>query len=49
MFMNNISPKWYLQDAIEVLEINQDAQNKLMANELEEGKDVLGLAASVCS
>lgn len=44
MFMNNISPKWYLQDAIEVLEINQDAQNKLMANELEEGKDVLGLA-----
>lgn len=41
---NNISPKWYLQDVIEVLEINQDAQNKLMANELEEGKDVLGLA-----
>lgn len=41
---NNISPMWYLQDAKEVLEINQDAQNKLMANELKEGKDVLGLA-----
>lgn len=44
MFMNNISPMWYLQDAIEILEINHDAQNKLMTNELEEGKTVLGLA-----
>ena len=45
MFMhNNTSPMWYLQDAKEVLEVNQDAQNKLMANELEEGKTVLGLA-----
>ena len=41
---NNTSPMWYLQDAKEVLEVNQDAQNKLMANELEEGKTVLGLA-----
>ena len=38
------STVWYLQDAKEVLEVNQDAQNKLMANELEEGKTVLGLA-----
>lgn len=45
MFMNNnTSPMWYLQDAKAVLEINQDAQNKLMANEIKEGKDVLGLA-----
>lgn len=41
---NNTSPMWYLQDAKEVLEVNRDAQNKLMANELEEGKTVLGLA-----
>lgn len=41
---NNTSPMWYLQDAKEVLEVNQDAQNKLMTNELEEGKTVLGLA-----
>ena len=38
------STVWYLQDAEAVLEVNQDAQNKLMANELEEGKTVLGLA-----
>ena len=44
MFMNNISPMWYLQDAIEILEINHDAQNKLMANEIKEGETVLGLA-----
>lgn len=41
---NNTSPMWYLQDAKEVLESNQDAQNKLMANELKEGETVLGLA-----
>lgn len=45
MFMNNnTSPMWYLQDAEVVLGINHDAQNKLMANEIKEGKDVLGLA-----
>lgn len=41
---NNTSPMWYLRDAKEVLETNQDAQNKLMANEIQEGKTVLGLA-----
>lgn len=41
---NNTSPMWYLQDAIVILELNQDAQNKLMANELKEGETVLGLA-----
>ena len=41
---NNASPMWYLQDAEVVLKINGDAQNKLMANEIKEGKDVLGLA-----
>lgn len=42
----HISSMWYLQDAKYVLDINLDAQNKLMANEIKEGEDVLGLAAT---
>ena len=38
------STEWDLQDAEVVLEINHDAQIKLMANELKEGETVLGLA-----
>ena len=38
------STEWYLQDAEAVLKINSDAQAKLAANEIKEGKDVLGLA-----
>ena len=38
------STEWDLQDAEVVLKINNDAQAKLAANEIKEGKDVLGLA-----
>lgn len=38
------STEWDLQDAEVVLKINSDAQAKLAANEIKEGKDVLGLA-----
>ena len=38
------STEWDLQDAEVVLKINRDAQAKLAANEIKEGKDVLGLA-----
>ena len=38
------STEWDLQDAVDVLKINSDAQAKLAANEIKEGKDVLGLA-----
>ena len=38
------SSEWDLQDAEAVLKINSDAQAKLAANEIKEGKDVLGLA-----
>ena len=38
------STEWDLQDAEVVLEINHDAQIKLMANEIKEGETVLGLA-----
>lgn len=38
------STEWYIQDAVDVLKINSDAQDKLAANEIKEGKDVLGLA-----
>ena len=38
------STEWDLQDAEAVLKINSDAQDKLAANEIKEGKDVLGLA-----
>ena len=47
MSMNNDiqrSSEWDLQDAEAVLKINSDAQAKLAANEIKEGKDVLGLA-----
>ena len=47
MSMNNDiqrSSEWDLQDAEVVLKINSDAQAKLEANEIKEGKDVLGLA-----
>ena len=38
------STEWDIQDAEVVLKINGDAQAKLAANEIKEGKDVLGLA-----